>query len=137
MRPRQVCGRATGSASALGRLKGSHAELASQSDQDSYDTGVNCNPHIIPDLCVTALPGQHASCQYFDSNPNHNINSFDSVAMVFIAFIQAVTFDDWATGMYALMSAFSPYVWIYYILIVMVAGLFVVNRRDSDARETG
>ena len=40
---------------------------------------------------------------------------------------QAVTFDDWATPMYALMASFSPLVWIYFVLVVMAAGFFVVN----------
>ena len=44
-----------------------------------------------------------------------------------IALVQAITFDDWATPMYALMASFSPLVWIYFILIIMVAGFFVIN----------
>ena len=51
------------------------------------------------------------TCMYFDANPSHGINSFDSVALIGIAFIQAITFDDWATPMYALMASFSPCVW--------------------------
>ena len=41
--------------------------------------------------------------------------------------MQMTTFDDWANPMYMLMAAMSEYVWVYFVLIVMIAGFFVVN----------
>jgi hypothetical protein len=29
--------------------------------------------------------------------------------------------------MYALMRSFSPYVWAYFVLVVLIGGFFVVN----------
>ena len=40
---------------------------------------------------------------------------------------QAITFDDWAEPMYALRSSSSPYVWVYFVLIVLLGGFFIVN----------
>ena len=134
---------------------GKRTSFVGQGVQAPYDTGVTCRTQ--PSSGFGACPAG-TSCKYFDENPSHGLNSFDSVALVAIVFIQAVTFDDWATPMYDhehdlmgsvspflcnllvscrpallsadrydLMAAFSPLVWIYFILIVMVAGFFVVN----------
>lgn len=35
-------------------------------------------------------------------------------------------FDDWANSMYLLMVS-SPYAWVYFVVIVLIAGFFVVN----------
>ena len=103
---------------------GGRSEAAgAHSGQALYDTDVSCNP--LHDDAEQCPPG--TSCAYFDVNPGHGITSFDSVGFVFLSYIQAVTFDDWATSMYALMDAFSELVWVYFILIIMVAGFFVVN----------
>ena len=118
----------SGASGFIGRaLKGAHADMGDAgSVQDPYDTGLSCSLAGIESGTFGTCPAG-TSCMYFDANPTHGINSFDSVAMVFIAFIQAVTFDDWAAPMYALMAAFSPLVWVYFVLIVMIAGFFVVN----------
>ena len=68
-----------------------------------------------------------SSCMYFASNPNHGIQSFDSVLLTFITLVQATSFDDWAEPMYALMTTVSPFVWIYFVLTVLVGGFFVAN----------
>jgi hypothetical protein len=49
------------------------------------------------------------------------------VVLILVVLLQAVTFDDWATSMFALEDAYSPYVIIYYILIVIIGGFFVIN----------
>ena len=64
---------------------------------------------------------------YFDLNPSHGTNSFDNVPLAFIAFIQCITFDDWATPMYALMAASSPHAWVYFVLFVVLVAFFVVS----------
>jgi hypothetical protein len=91
--------------------------------QAEFDTGVSCGASSAP---AGGCPAG-SRCMYFDDNPMGGISSFDSVASAFIAFMSCTTFDDWATPMYSLMLAFSPYAWIYFLLIVMIAGFFVVN----------
>ena len=109
-------------------LKGEHADVASSHAQEPFDTGVTCNlGHLDgPHAGCAAFPAG-TSCAYFDANPNHGGTSFDSVGLVFISYMQMTTFDDWANPMYMLMAAMSEYVWVYFVLIVMIAGFFVVN----------
>ena len=66
-------------------------------------------------------------CAYFDDNPTHNIASFDSVPVAFIAIMQTISFDTWTFCMYALMASFSPLSFIFFWLIVIFGGFFVVN----------
>ena len=96
--------------------------------QEPYDTGVACKPTGVADdhpACASFPAG--TSCSYFDSNPAHGMTSFDSVGVNLIIFMQMTTFDDWASPMYLLMEAVSPQVSIYFVLIVMITGFFVVN----------
>ena len=65
---------------------GGGVDAPSLTAQDEWDTGVACHLDSTFGQCPEGL-----QCMYFDVNPSHGINSFDSVAMVFIAFIQAVT----------------------------------------------
>ena len=92
-------------------------------DQTAWDTGFQCNPHL--DDAQQCPYG--SSCAYFDKDPNDGLTSFDSVAIFFITFFQSITCDFWATSMYSLMAAFSPWVWIYFVLIIMVVDFFVIN----------
>lgn len=101
---------------------GTGVPVAVSSAQGAFDTGLSCSNGTTFGVCPDGT-----TCSYFDANPSHGVSSFDSVALVFISFIQAVTFDDWATPMYALMASFSPFVWIYFVVVVVLAGFFVVN----------
>ena len=92
-------------------------------DQTAWDTGIPCNSHL--DDAQQCPDG--SSCAYFDKDPNDGLTSFDSVAIFFITFFQSITCDFWATSMYSLMAAFSPWVWMYFVLIIMVVGFFVIN----------
>jgi hypothetical protein len=92
-------------------------------DQTAWDTGIPCNSHH--DDAQQCPDG--SSCAYFDKDPNDGLTSFDSVAIFFITFFQSITCDFWATSMYSLMAAFSPWVWMYFVLIIMVVGFFVIN----------
>ena len=93
--------------------------------EDAYDTGISCNGALPPDG-QPQCPAD-SRCMYFDENPSHDLMSFDSVGFAVIILMQAITFDDFATSMYALMRAFSPGVWVYYVGIVTIGGFFVIN----------
>ena len=62
-----------------------------------------------------------STCSYFVANPYHDVTSFDSVALTLIILMQGTTFDEWASPMYALMASFSPFVWVYFVLFVLVS----------------
>ena len=114
-----------GAALALGarQLKGSSQQGGFDGEQSQWDTGVACNP-ALPDepQCASG-----ESCLYFDRNPSHDLMSFDNVPVAFITLLQAITFDDWTVSMYALMDSFSPWAVIYFALIVILGGFFVIN----------
>ena len=84
-----------------------------------YDSGIPCR--MQHDQCPVGT-----RCAFFDSNPN-SFTSFDSVPLAFISLVMTSTFDEWAEPMYSLMASFSPYVWIYFALVVLLGGFFVTN----------
>ena len=90
-------------------------------DEEDFDTRISCNPNR-EDQCIDGT-----SCEFFHSNPNDGTTSFDSVGMALITLVQAITFDDWANPMFRLSSSFSESVWIYFVLLVMLGGYFILN----------
>ena len=95
--------------------------------QAEFETGLQCNPHAPVDTCEERGAPAGSFCAYFDQNPGSDLMSFDSVAVALVVLLQAITFDDWCAPMYSLMDSFSPYVWGYFVAIVMIGGFFVVN----------
>ena len=94
--------------------------------QHPYDTGVVCSP-TNPVRCKI---GGGETCAYFDHGSPHGgaIESFDSILHTFVMLMEAITFDGWAEPMYDVMGYFdSPWVSLYFVLIVVLGGFFVVN----------
>ena len=79
----------------------------------------------IPD--DTSLCPAGATCSYFDANVNFNLQSFDDIGRAFLLIMQCTTFDTWTDAMYALMNSFSPFVFVYFVLIALLGGIFVVQ----------
>ena len=96
---------------------------------NEFDSGRFCNPHA--DTCAAA--GDGSRCAYFDENANHGALSFDNTAWAAVVILQTITFDTWWEPMYALMEAVSPFAFIYFLLIVVRAGL-IVGRLPLTAR---
>ena len=90
-------------------------------DQAAWDTEIYCNP-ARSDQCSA---GQ--TCAYFQSNPGADLTSFDNIGVTMVILLQAITFDDWANPMFALMESGSPWTWVYFVLIVVFGGFFVIN----------
>ena len=93
--------------------------------QAAFDTDVACNPQ----LPAVLQCGPRESCSYFEANPGVGLVSFDSVGRALIILLQSMTFDDWGTPMYALMRSASPYVWIYFVLVLVLGGFFVGSQQ--------
>lgn len=69
-----------------------------------------------------------SECLYYASNPYPNTGvDYDSVPDAIAAIMQVITFDTWTDQMYQLMESVSPYVWLYFLLLMLVGGFFVVN----------
>jgi hypothetical protein len=108
------------------RLKGGSSGVIVWGEQAEWDTGDACNPLLGgPDSHPQCDEGQR--CMYFDHNPQHDLMSFDHSGVAFVALLQAITFDDWTVAMYALMRAMSPWVFVYFVAIVILGGFFVIN----------
>ena len=71
----------------LGRRFRREDKGVAASGQDLFDTGISCS-QAGSELGTFGVCPEGTSCVYFDSNPSHGINSFDDVALVFIAFMQ-------------------------------------------------
>ena len=96
-------------------------------DQAAFDTGVACKAGSGADQCITLGTPEGSTCAYFEANPDFGLTSFDSILVAMVALVEAMTFDAWADPMYDLMTAVSPNAWIYFVLIVLLGGFFVVN----------
>ena len=94
-----------------------------EGDGASYDSGIICNPAAAPSVCRVAVGGP-SRCAYFDDNPADGLMSFDSVAATSILILQSFTFDTWTDAMFTLDS---PGAMLYFCLIVVLGGWFVVN----------
>ena len=90
-------------------------------EQADYDSEISCNPSL------TGQCPEGTTCTYFASNPGNNLVSFDSIFYSMLEVLQLITFNDWTRAMYLLMRVQSPYVTIYFVLCVVIFGLFVCN----------
>ena len=58
----------------------------------------------------------------------YGVISFDHIGVAFVMLMKALTLDDWATPMFALMRAASSWgAILYFLLIVTIGGFFLVN----------
>jgi len=104
-------------------------------EQAPFDTEVACNPEM-PSACdglaAEALGAGEGSggidgCRLFEASMSGGLLSFDSVPLAQIILMQIITFDDWATSMYALMASVSPWVVVYYMAALVIGGFFITN----------
>ena len=100
---------------------GSTGQADPDDPEAAFDTETFCAAD--PDMCLE----EGTTCFYFQSNPAGGTVSFDTVALSFIAILQAVTFDTWTDPMFDIMNAYSYMAWIYFIAVAILGGLFVVN----------
>jgi len=124
----------------------SEAAVGTPEYQALYDTGQACNPTKNAEAQRRRMKGGGASggdgsetnddptlcpadttCSYFDENLNTGLLGFDDIGKCFLIILQGTTFDTWTDPMYALMASFNPLVFIYFLLIAMLCGIFVVQ----------
>eukprot|EP00966_Prymnesium_polylepis_P324716 7380737-Prymnesium_polylepis.1 len=117
--------------------------------EEAFDMEVACNPFA--DTCSAQQNGSR--CAYFQENPESGVMSFDTVRgappiapdltplrtrlkqfvwrtqVLYTALVifQVITFDTWTEPMFALMNAVSPAAFVYFLLIAVLGGFFVVN----------
>ena len=96
-----------------------------QADPNDPEVGFDTETLCAADTSMCVEEG--TSCYYFSNNPGGGTISFDTVPMTFIAILQAVTFDTWTDPMFDIMESYSYSAWIYFILVAILGGMFVVN----------
>ena len=102
-------------------LKGARVKQESTHPEADFDRGTLC--HADPSVCLPA--GQ--LCYYFEENPGGGTISFDSVANAMLPILQAITFDTWSDPMFDVMEAYHFSSWLYFVVIAILGGLFLVN----------
>lgn len=65
-------------------------------------------------------------CAYF-GNPNSGMTSFDNILWAWMTIFQCVTQEGWTDVMYAVQDAVSPWVWIYFVAIILFGSFFMIN----------
>lgn len=66
-------------------------------------------------------------CGSHISNPNYGVTSFDNLLVSFLTIFQAITLEGWVDIMYWGMDSVSPWVWVYFILMIMFGALILIN----------
>ncbi len=128
-----------------GASSGGGAADPCAADQAAFDTERACKPELVERRRQLRGGGangggggggealEHGECEaeqqcmYFDQNINFGLMGFDNIGKACLLILQAVTFDTWTDAMYALMDSFSPYVFVYFLLIALLGGIFVVQ----------
>ena len=65
-------------------------------------------------------------CAAFE-NPNSGMTSFDNILWAWVAIFQCITQEGWTDIMYAMQDAVSPWVWIYFVALILFGSFFIVN----------
>lgn len=69
----------------------------------------------------------YTHCHASNSNPHYNVISFDSVSDAFIAIFQSITLEGWSEIMYFLQDAYSSWVWIYFLTLIVIGSYLLTN----------
>lgn len=78
-------------------------------------------------LCGNVGCEQNQICSKLLKNPNYGLMSFDNLFYSFLNVFQIVTVDNWTSIMYSVQKTFSNYASIYFLSLVIIGGLFLVN----------
>ena len=60
-------------------------------------------------------------------NPNYGLTSFDNILAAFLTIFQSISLEGWTDVMYYTQDAVSPWVWIYFIIMIIFCSFFTVN----------
>ena len=82
------------------------------------------------DVCNPEEKGQCGDgkrCLYYEALPRSGTMGFDSMGGALVALLQAVTFDDYDQTMHAMQQAFSPWAFVYFVLVIVICGFFIIK----------
>ena len=78
-------------------------------------------------LCGNLACESDQICSKLIHNPNSDIMNFDNIFYSFLNVFQIVTVDNWTSIMYSVQKTFTNYACIYFLSLVIIGGLFLVN----------
>ncbi|CAD8123231.1 unnamed protein product [Paramecium sonneborni] len=86
-------------------------------DEGPGDNWIQCNVDQCPDQMICSF------VPYTVKVPT----SFNNIIYSYGQILRTITMDDWSWVMFYTIRIFSPWVWIYYLLIIFVGGFFGFN----------
>ena len=78
-------------------------------------------------LCGNLLCDNGQICSKLLNNPNYGLMNFDNIFFSFLNVFQIVTVDNWTSIMYSVQKTFTNYTSIYFLTLMIIGGLFLVN----------
>jgi len=78
-------------------------------------------------LCGNLVCDSSQFCGKLLQNPNLGIMNFDTIFYSFLNVFQIVTVDNWSSTMYSVQTVFTNYISVYFLSLVIIGGLFLVN----------
>lgn len=78
-------------------------------------------------LCGNVQCGEDQICGKLLENPNFGLMNFDDIFYSFLNVFQIVTMDNWTSIMYSIQKTFTNFVSVYFLSLVIIGGLFIVN----------
>ena len=106
------------------------------SNSSSLD-GTDWSPYVCTlvnenqDGLMNCPPGddfsQYSSCNRAGPNPFWGAIHFDNIAGAWIVIFQCITLEGWVDIMYLVQDAYSFWVWIYFVVLVVVGSMFAIN----------
>lgn len=60
-------------------------------------------------------------------NPNFGITSFDNILWAWLTIFQCISLEGWTDIMYGIQDASTPWVWVYFTVLIVFGSFFAVN----------
>ncbi|XP_030839908.1 voltage-dependent T-type calcium channel subunit alpha-1I isoform X5 [Strongylocentrotus purpuratus] len=98
--------------------------------------GLICNGTALPDADNSYVANSsecvnwnqyYTKCAISDENPFLSSISFDNILYAWIAIFQVITLEGWVDIQYHLQDVYSPWIWIYYVFLIIIGAFFLIN----------
>ena len=73
------------------------------------------------------LVSNYTDCRPDAANPSRDSVSFDNIGAAWIAIFQVINLESWTEVMYFIQDAYSFWVWIYFVILIVVSSSSLFN----------
>ena len=63
----------------------------------------------------------YTECLPLGPNPARGTISFDNIGLAWVAIFQVISLEGWTEVMYLIQDAYSFWVWIYFVVLIVVS----------------